>query len=225
MALRQWLTLCAYVAIVAVTFGTSLVDAVEWWLLLLVMANVGLGAGVARWWALAVPAVVAVALVAVDWLWALVQGVPAVGLTAVGVLLGRASPRVSVPALVLCGAACALALGLSAYESVRRGPPLPASVQEQLPLKISLGNLCPGAESDPEVTRDVRARGERLVRELRTRPRHTVTYTQYWAHGGEELQEITVRRLAENQLGDLEGGGVSGEDCAPDLMRRLRAAL
>ena len=118
-----------------------------------------------------------------------------------------------------------LALASGAVERAQRGPHVPASVQAQLPTDLSLGNLCPGAESSQSVLRDVRARGDRLVAELRARPNHLVTYTYYWAHGGKEQKEITIRQLAEEQLADLESGSVSGPRCAPDLQRQLRAEL
>lgn len=63
-----------------------------------------------------------------------------------------------------------------------------------------------------------------LLRELRERPNHTVTYTFEWAHDGDEVREITVRELAEISLDDLEHGDAR-DRCAPEVRRRLRAAL
>lgn len=41
-----------------------------------------------------------------------------------------------------CFAVAVVPTAWAAGETVRRGPPLPASVQRQLPTEISLGNLC-----------------------------------------------------------------------------------
>ena len=66
----------------------------------------------------------------------------------------------------------------AAVETAERGEHVPASLERQLPIGLSLGNLCPGAESDPE-----------LVRRLR---RQT---------------DVLIRELAEEQLADIESGG------------------
>jgi len=232
MTTRALVTVGIYVVIVVVAFATPLFDD-SFSPVLLVAMHLGLGVGVARPWALAVPLVTAVAGLLIAWpdddgltsFLVIVATVPAAALTAVGWALGRARPRISVTAGVICGAACALALASAVVGRAQRGPHLPPSVQARLPLKLSLGNLCPGAESSEAVLRDVRARGEVLVAELRARPNHLVKYTYYWAHVGEDIKDITVRKLAEEQLADLESGGFSGSGCAPDLQERLRAEL
>jgi hypothetical protein len=97
-----------------------------------------------------------------------------------------------------------------------------ASVEARLPIELSSGNLCPDAETPVDVERDVRARAEALIIELGRRPNELVTYTYYDAHGpDDEEREITIRELAEEQLADLDSGG----DCAPELRRRIRAAM
>jgi len=79
-----------------------------------------------------------------------------------------------------------------------------------------------GAETPMTAAQDIRRRAEVLVRELRRRPNHLVTYTYYSAHGDDERRDITGRELAEEQLKDLES---NGPDCDPDLERRLRSAM
>jgi hypothetical protein len=196
-------------------------------LALLVVAHLGLGWAVARPWVLLLPATLCVGLFFVagaselDWL-ILFLGLPiTVVLTTVGLLLGLRADRRAPVAIGLA----AIALGCGAWTAVQwvdRGPHVPASVQRELPTDVSLGNLCPGAESDPEFEDDVRRRAEVLIRELRRNPDHVVTDTVHHSHGGEEQQDITIRQLAEDQLADIESGG---PNCAPELERRIRAAL
>jgi hypothetical protein len=97
-----------------------------------------------------------------------------------------------------------------------------ASAEARLPIELSSGNVCPDAETPVDVERDVRARAEALIRELGRRPNELVTYTYYDGDGADdEAREITIRELAEEQLADLDSGG----DCAPELQRRIRAAM
>ncbi len=49
-----------------------------------------------------------------------------------------------------------------------------------------------------------------------------MTYTYHYSDDPDERRDITIRELAQEQLHDLELGG---RRCAPDLQRRLRAAL
>ena len=114
------------------------------------------------------------------------------------------------------------AAGCAAFESSQRDPHVPASVQRELPTQESLGNLCPGASTSPEVERDIRRRADVLIRELRRRPDHLVTYTYYYSDEPKERRDITIRKLAEEQLADIESGG---PNCAPELERRIRAAM
>ena len=99
---------------------------------------------------------------------------------------------------------------------------MPAAVQSELPTEESLGNLCPGASTSPQLERDIRRRADVLIRELRRRPDHLVTYTYYYSDEPEERRDITVRKLAEEQLADIASGG---PHCAPELERRIRAAM
>ena len=199
------------------------------WVLLvvLVLAHAGIGAAIGRVWVLALPVALSIAgfllggAEGLAWL-ALVLGAPVlVGATAAGMLVGRAAPRrhdalgLGFVAVALLGPAWA------AVETARRGPHVPASVQRQLPIDVSLGNLCPGA-SDASLDRRVRRRAEVLIRELRRRPDAVVTGVTEYSDGSSERRDITVRELAEEQLADLES---PQPDCDPELQRRIRAAM
>lgn len=61
-----------------------------------------------------------------------------------------------------------------------------------------------------------------MVKLLRRRPNHLVTYTYYYEEGDDERRHITIKELAEEQLKDLEDGGPG---CAPKLKRQIQAAL
>jgi hypothetical protein len=102
---------------------------------------------------------------------------------------------------------------------------LPLAVQKQLPLDVTLGNLGPGAETPAYLIRDLRRRAEVLLRDLRERPDFLVTDVVYYEDGEVERQVVTVRELAERQLLDMTEGGSDLGACAPDLQRRLEAAL
>ncbi len=52
--------------------------------------------------------------------------------------------------------------------------------------------------------------------------RELPTNTVHYSHGDQDRREITIRDLAEDQLSNLESGG---PDCAPQLERRIRAAM
>jgi hypothetical protein len=49
-------------------------------------------------------------------------------------------------------------------------------LQAQLPTEESLGNLCPGAETPPKVTRRLERQSEVLIRELERHPGWLVDY-------------------------------------------------
>lgn len=224
------------IAVVAVVAYAALVAALatvppgsEDWpaLILLLVAHVGLGWAVARAWTLLLPAVLclgaflAAGAGGLDWLVLFLALPILVAVTAVGLLLGRKAGARRPIAFGLVALAL-VAVSSTAFQWVNRGPHVPPSVQRELPTDISLGNLCPGAATPADVERDVRRRAEALIRELRRNPDHVVTDTQYFAHGGEERRDITIRDLAEDQLADIESGG---PNCAPELERRIRAAM
>jgi hypothetical protein len=227
---RAGLGLAVYAALVA-SLATPLYDPLfsgddEWWMLaaLLVFAHLGLGAAVGRWWALALPVALSFGLFLLGGaedlaaLWLLVGAPLLVAVTAVGVALRRVR---WIPAPLFAVAALPALWG--AVATVERGEHVPASLERQLPIEASLGNLCPGAESDPEFVRRLRRQTDVLIRELERRPDDLVTYTYYDADSADEdRREITIRELAEEQLADIESGGPR---CVPELERRIRAAL
>ena len=197
-------------------------------LFLLAAAHLGLGAAIRRRWVLLLPvalsifAFLAAGADGLAWL-AILLGAPALlALTAVGSALGRAFRQRSGALAVGFFALALLPAAWAGVETMRRGPPLPTSVQSRLPTEISLGNLCPGTETPASVERNVRRRAEALIRELRRRPTHLVTYTYHSSDGDDERRDITIRELAEEQLRDME---TNGPNCDPDLERRLRRAM
>jgi len=183
---------------------------------------------VARAWALAPPVALAIAAFVADgaeglaWLTLIVGAPVLVAITALGWWLGRTLKRWRAPAALGVFAVALLPVAWAGSERARQGPHVPASVQAQLPTRLSLGNLCPGTQTPPRIERDLRRRAEALVRELERRPHDLVTYTFYYSDSPEERRDITIRQLAEEQLGDMEA---HGSNCAPRLQRRLRAAL
>lgn len=102
---------------------------------------------------------------------------------------------------------------------------LAPSVQRQLPLDISLGNLCPGAETPPELVRELRRRADELLAQLRANPDTLVSYTFYTEEEGPIREDIPVREVAELQLDELRSGSSDLGECAPDLQRRLEDGL
>lgn len=227
---RAGLGLVLYAALAA-SLATPLYDPLfagddEWWLLpaLLVFAHLGLGAAVGRWWALLLPLAFSLAFFLLGgaeelaWLW-LILGAPLlVACTAIGLAFRRVR-WIAAPLFVLA----ALPTFWAGAETARRGQHVPASLERRLPIRLSLGNLCPDASTEPRIERRLRAQTEVLIRELERRPDDLVTYTYYDAHSADEdRRAITLRELAQEQLSDLETGG---RNCAPDLQRRLRAAL
>ena len=110
-------------------------------------------------------------------------------------------------------------------EQESEAPHLPQAVEKQLPIGVSFGNLCPGAETPAYLSRDLRRRAEVLLRELRDRPDFLVTDIVYYDDGETQREIVTVRELAERQLLALREGGSDLGACAPDLQRRLEAAL
>ncbi len=218
-------------AVVVVSLATPLYGPLSsgWALFVLVVAaQLGLGAAIGRAWVLAVPVAVSIIAVlvwgaaGVEWFGVLVGVSVLVACTAVGMGLGRAFPARG-DAIAIAFLIVALFPSVwAAAEILRRGPHVPASIQDQLPTDVSLGNLCPGAETSADVERDVRRRAEVLIRELRQRPTEVVTYTVYYEDSDPEHREITVRELAQEQLADMDS---NGPGCDPDLERRLRAAM
>ena len=200
------------------------------WALLVMLgaAHVALGAAVSRAWVLALPVALSVAgflaggAGGLAWLTLIIGPPVLVAFTAAGRALGRALKRRSGSIAFGLFAVAFLPAAWATAETVQRGPHVPASVQAQLPTEISLGNLCPGSETPPRVERDVRRRAEALIRELRRRPDQLVTFTYYYSDDPEERRDITIRELAEEQLKDIES---NGPNCAPELERRIRAAM
>jgi len=214
-----------YAALIA-SLALPAYDGDDWLpvLTILAAAHLGLGAAVRRPWAVVPP--IALCLVAffadgadgLAWMLILIAAPALAGLTLAGWGITRLLPR-DVAALA-CLAVAAIPVTMALVETAERGPHVPAAVQRELPTRLSLGNLCPGAATPPAVERDLRRQAEVLLRELEARPRHLVTDTEYDADSGDERRrDITIRQLAENHLDEMQ------PDCAPDLQRRLRSAL
>lgn len=229
MVMRQWIALAVYAAIIASLF-TPLYDALpnegaEALVLLLpaTAASAAVGAGIARGWALVVP-LAAVAAIAVDWAaaevdptsWPLlfVAALVLLACTGGGIALGRAADPGPGPLSAVLFAIALVPAGWAVVETIRRGPPAPAAVQDQLPLDISLGNLCPGAGTSPGQEANIRRRADALITAVRARPYDQVTIRE----SDNDQRTITIRRLAREQLDQLEG-------CDVELEDRLLAAI
>ena len=134
---------------------------------------------------------------------------------------------------VVAGCAAAVAVALAVELVVEGGedePPareLPAADQKRLPIKASLGNLCPGASTPQRFERRLRRQADRLLVELERRPDWLVDYTYYTEQHPPQRTTITVRELGEEALHDLEVFADAGgpRECEPELQQQLRAAL
>jgi len=197
-------------------------------LVLLCAIHAGVGGGVARWWVLAFPVGLCLAAFVANGAEALAVlylflGLPVLTFsTALGVAIGRRLQQRSDAFAFACFAIAALPAAWAVAETLRRGPHVSAAVQTQLPTTLSLGNLCPGAETSPGTDRDLRRRTEVLIDQLQRRPNDLVTYTYYYSDDPTEEKDITVRELAQEQLASLED---NGQRCDPRLQRRLRDAM
>ena len=188
-----------YAALIA-SLALPAYDGDDWLpvLTILAAAHLGLGAAVRRPWALVPP--IALCLVAffadgadgLAWMLILIAAPALAGLTLAGWGMTRLLPR-DVAALACLAVAA-------------------------IPVTMALVETADAARR--KIERDLRRQAEVLLRELGARPTHLVTDTEYDADSGDEhRRDITIRRLAENQLDEMQ------PDCAPDLQRRLRSAL
>lgn len=233
---RALIALVIYVALMA-SLATPLYEPLtqgqdDSWAIavLFVAAHLGLGAAVLRWWALLVPIVVTAGAFVADggeglsWL-ILWFGMP-VGLLAVALGWGAATVlRRHADVVVAVAFVVALVpVGWGILDTTKRAtaPHVSPQVQANLPTKETLSNLCPDAEIPAHVSRRLRRQGDHLVRELDRQPNALVSYVFYWSDQPAETKDITVRELAQEQLQDLNSGG---DNCAPDLQRRIRARL
>jgi hypothetical protein len=76
----------------------------------------------------------------------------------------------------------------------------------------------------------LRRQAEVLLRELERRPDWVVRYVYVYEDGTRNPEDITVRRLAEEQLELLDGGDeeelyLTGRHCEPELRERIRTGL
>ena len=163
---------------------------------------------------------------ALPWLVAYVVGpVLGVALIAAGWRLGHAIDRGSLPAVASFVAALVPVAWAGVEQVDRSGAPhAPSELEAQLPIELSLGNLCPGAETDPATVRKLKRQAEVLLREVEAHPDWLVTYTYYYSdtEDTEDTREITIEELAEEGLTSLEAGG---DGCQPELQHRLREAV
>jgi hypothetical protein len=208
----------------------------SWAILLMIVAiHVGLGVAAARRWALLVPLALVAAFAVgelasgdaggLDLVFLVVVAPLLVGVTAIGVAIGRRWAEQRAVIAAGCFAVAIAPAGWGTVETLQRGPHVPPSVQAALPIDIALGNLCPNAETPPDVERDIRRRTDALIRELRRRPNDLVTYTYVSSDEPDDTREITVRELAEEQLKSLDDVRAGGPECVPDLRRRILAAM
>lgn len=194
-------------------------------IVLLVATHVGLGLSVRGGWVLAVPVLPCLGWVvyvgASVFLFAGIGFLVLLALTAVGQAAGRAlRSRGSLSAAAFALASLPLVWGVVETLERSRAPHVTRSLQGELPIGSSLGNLCGRPDKPTELQRRTERSAEVLVRELDREPRALVTYMYTYADSSDtDRREITVRELAEEQLDDL------GPSCAPRLRRRIEVAL
>jgi hypothetical protein len=127
--------------------------------------------------------------------------------------------------LLRLGFCLALATAAAGCGDEPPGPHLSSEAQSRLPLELSLGNLCPGAETPPELERQLRREAKALLVELEEHPDWRVRYTFHTEELGPVEESITVTELAEIQLEDLRAGSSASGECSPELQKRLADAL
>lgn len=197
-------------------------------LVLLAGAHLGVGLMVPRAWVLLLPLALSVASFFIGgaeglaWL-VLILGAPVLlAVTALGWLLGRRLKGRGLPAAVSVFVVATLPGLWAAVETAKRGSHVSAAVQAQLPIKLSLANLCPHSETPGALRRELRRSAQLMINLLQRRPNDLVAYTYYYEDAPDDRRNITIKELAEEQLENLEDGG---GDCAPQLKRQIRAAL
>jgi hypothetical protein len=206
-------------------------DESGWTLVVLAGAHIGAGAALRRCAAFLLPLPVGAAGVVLsesplETAAAVVGPVLGAALIAVGWGLAIATRRGGAAAiasfLVALGPAVWAAIEQIDRSGSRHAPP---ELEAQLPIELTLGNLCPGAETPAPTVRMLERQAEVLLREVRAHPDWLVTYTYYYSdtEDPEDKREITIEELAQEQLQDLED--FAPGDCRPDLRRRLREAL
>jgi hypothetical protein len=112
----------------------------------------------------------------------------------------------------------ALVVTLAGCGGASGGHRAPAHVEQELPLALSLANLCPDAETAPKMIRKLRLQARALLREARDHPSWLVPYVYYDDLGGDQRRLITIRQLAKEHLQAIED---EDPNCEPDLQRRL----
>lgn len=235
LGLRAGITLVIYLSVVAVG-ATDIYDPLEQgrndlWIVVIGLAGaqLALGVGIGRPWALAV-AVIIVALGVLVWghpyvLAQLITLMPlATGMTALGLLLARSRYATALTVAAFLTAAPGLVWGFG--ETIKRydAPRVSAAFERRLPTDFHLANLCPGSVTPKRLRARLEAQAETLIREVQRRPDWLVPYTYYSSdtEPSVERREITVRELAEEELGFYEA---AGPRCKGGYQARLRAAL
>lgn len=229
-----WLTLLAYVTLVGSTL-TDLYDPLlfgrgqDWAVpALLVAAQIGAGAGIARKGALLLPVAAALAAYAVYaeqtyGFFFIAGAVIGMGLVAVGIGVARTTRGGTAIAATAFALATPVVV-LGAVETIDRSdaPHAPAELREQLPLKLHLANLCPGSATPKPLVSRLEAQARTLIRELDRHPDWLVPYTYYSSDFDDEHVTLTIEELAEEELEFYEA---AGPRCEGGYQTRLRAAL
>jgi hypothetical protein len=208
-----------------------------WVLLVFGGAQLALGAAWRTPWTFALPlplGIIAIILAAngddvIGVIFAIIAIPVAYVLVAIGRAIGwvarRRSERAAVIApLILFIAACApLAVAAREPHHVTTGPRLSAAEASRLPLaEFTLNQLCNPA-LERHLHDELTAQAHALISTTRRRGDHVITAI-YYNEGDpdEQHEDMTVRKLAENQLDAMHG---YGRDCQPTLRRALADAI
>lgn len=135
---------------------------------------------------------------------------------------GRLAP-IAAPVVLLIAAAVPLAEGARESWQVTTAPPLRAAEAQRLPLnEYTLNSLC-GPELPARDRANLEAKGRALVQAIRRHGSSVITATYYATdeNAGEHHELMTVRQLAQNQLGALR----DFHDCEQPLQRALTSAI
>ncbi len=209
-------------------------------LALFAVAHLALGASWRSKWSFALPPVIAIAGVLAaraahnPWvIMGVIVRVPtALALIAIGRMLGWAARRTPaariatwlLPGMLFLVAAAPLAQAARESYHLATGPRPPTAEAQQLPLaENTLNSLCDPSAIPADYRNALKAQARALIREAHVHGDFVVhtTYLGADENAGEHNVVMTVRQLAENQLGNLR----EFPRCEPGLQQALLDAI